>query len=725
MKKLILSAFTIGFIAIGINAQESEDLKPCGINEAEVKAKAHLEGIFDKHPHLRAEHERMLKLLKNSKVSQNKNGGPKSNHYVIPTVWHIIHEYGNENLDDALIYASMDKLNEQWQHDDADSTLIIPEFKQIAGGLNIEFRLANIDPYGNCTNGIEHIYSHETRVGDDLSKLHQWDRSSYLNIWVTVGMEGAPSAAAYSYGPESTDGFGFYIDGVISRVAYATSAGSETTMTHEVAHWLNISHVWGPTNEPEVQCGDDGVADTPITQGHSGNGGCNYAWLSGPANRVCDTSVIENAQNYMDYAGCGRMFTQGQMLRAENALNSISGGRINLWNDTTLAATGTHDTSTVQLCTPVADFNTPDTRICVGATATFTDHSWNAVVDNRTWTFQDGTPATSTSPIANVTFNSPGWKSITLEVSNASGSDTKTMTNYIYVSPDWADFTGPASLDIEGNQEYLFLVENPEDNWARFDGVDGVGYDGSKAFRLNNYKDISDADPFTSEGNYYNNLGRSMDYLITPSFDLRNTTGVTVGFWYSYASANTNSADVEEVLKVYSSRNCGESWLTRKTITGSQLLSGGFAGGDLNFVPSNNQMWQYAEFTYTPTSQDNRTRFMFEFEASDRSNNLYIDNINVNGTLSITAQEIQDLELIVFPNPTKGEAINVRYTAQNESVKFILRDITGKVISTETVNTTNSSVTHRIEGSANLPSAPYFLEVRSGDYSTTKKIVVL
>ena len=116
---------------------------------------------------------------------------------------------------------------------------------------------------------------------------------------------------------------------------------------------------------------------------------------------------------------------------------------------------------------------------------------------------------------------------------------------------------------------------------------------------------------------------------------------------------------------------------------------------------------------------------MFEFEASDRSNNLYIDNINVNGTLSITAQEIQDLELIVFPNPTKGEAINVRYTAQNEAVKFILRDITGKVISTETVNTTNSSVTHRIEGSANLPSAPYFLEVRSGDYSTTKKIVVL
>lgn len=716
MKKLILSLVAIASLGSYAQAQLEDDQKPCAINEANEQVKEHMERVFKAHPELKAQHEEMLELIQNSKV---ENSGDRAFQYKIPVVFHVIHEYGSENIDDAVIYQAMDVINMQWQHDDPDSVDIIPEFKQIAGGMDIEFRLANIDPYGNCTNGIEHIYSHETNNGDAYVKINQWDRSRYLNIWLARQANGA---GGYSHNPEDTDGFQFWIDGIVGSMPQSIT--DEVTLSHEIAHWLNINHVWGPTNDPEVACGDDGVADTPITKGHSGNGGCNYTWLTGPDNRQCDTLIIENAQNYMDYSWCGRMFTIGQMERAENALNSVSGNRINIWNDTTLASTGTHDTSTVQLCTPVADFFTPDKRICMGSSVTFTDHSWNAVVDNRTWTFQDGTPATSSNPIVNVTFNTPGWKTVTLEVSNASGSDTRTETDYIYVSPEWADFTGPAQLDIEGNQDWLFLVENIEDNWGRFQAVDGVGYDGSRAFKLNNFKDISDADPFTADGFYYDRLGGSVDKLITPAFDLRNTSNVTVGFWYSYATNASQAGDIDEVLKVYSSRACGDNAVARKTITGSQLVTGGYAG-NTDYAPANNNMWAYSEFTYTTTSQDNRTRFIFEFTASDLASNLYIDNININGTLSLTADEIKDLELTVFPNPTKGEAINVRYTAQNAPVEFILRDLTGKVISTEVVNTTNATVTHQIEGSHDLPSAPYFLEVRSGDWSTTKKIVVL
>jgi PKD repeat protein len=719
MKKFALFLAAICLSQTTSFSQFTKDDNPCGITKATLQVNEHMQEVFNKHPELKIQHEEMLSLLeKNRKVTIEKDGS-RSFTYVVPVVFHVMHMYGSENVNDAQIYQSMDVINRQWQHNDPDSVTIIPEFKQVAGGLNIEFRLANIDPYGNCTNGIEHIYSHETYNGDTYVKINQWDRAKYLNIWLSQQADGAGGYAIY---PAGTDGLQFWTDGIVG--ATGQSLGGEITLSHEIAHYLNISHVWGNTNDPEVQCGDDGVLDTPPTAGHSGNGGCNSAWLTGPANRVCDPDTIENAQNYMDYSFCGVMFSKGQMTRAENALLGVSGLRNNLWNDTTLAATGTHDTSTYQLCAPVADFHTPDTRICQGGNALFTDHSWNAVVDNRTWTFEDGTPATSSNAIVNVTFNSPGWKTITLEVSNSAGSDTRTETSYLYVSPQWADYTGPAELNIEGSQHELFLVENPENNWGKFNVVNGVGIDGTKAFKLNNFKDVSNADPFTADGFYYQRLGGSIDNLVTPSFDLRNTTSVTVGFWYSYATNATQVSDIEEVLKVYSTRNCGDSWTTRKTIQGAQLTTGGYAG-NADYAPMNNDMWEYASFTYPTNSQDNLTRFMFEFEASDKASNLYIDNINISGILSLESTEIKDLELTVFPNPTKGEAINVRYTAQNEAVEFILRDMTGKIISSENVSTTNATVTHQIEGSTNLPSAPYFLEVRSGDYSTTKKIVVL
>ena len=132
-----------------------------------------------------------------------------------------------------------------------------------------------------------------------------------------------------------------------------------------------------------------------------------------------------------------------------------------------------------------------------------------------------------------------------------------------------------------------------------------------------------------------------------------------------------------------------------------------------------------ASFTYVPTSQDEFTRFKFEFEASDLSSNLYIDEIFVSGTLSLTSEEISGLDLTVYPNPTvNGEAINVTYFANDNDVTFTLRDVQGKVISSETLTQTNSEVNHTLKNSENLPAACYFLEVRSGDHSVTKKVVV-
>ena len=88
--------------------------------------------------------------------------------------------------------------------------------------------------------------------------------------------------------------------------------------------------------------------------------------------------------------------------------------------------------------------------------------------------------------------------------------------------------------------------------------------------------------------------------------------------------------------------------------------------------------------------------------------------------------EIDNLELSVYPNPlTSQQSINVAYTSGETPVELILKDLQGKVIHSERVNELNTKVNHILKLDTLLSSSCYFLEVKSGNFSTTKKIVIL
>jgi PKD repeat protein len=100
---------------------------------------------------------------------------------------------------------------------------------------------------------------------------------------------------------------------------------------------------------------------------------------------------------------------------------------------------------------PTADFTSNVTTIFVGETVEFTDTSagyptsWN-------WTFQSGTPLTSTLQNPVVQFNTAGQFSVSLEAINAEGSNVKTVTDYMTVNilPVVADFSANNTTPIEG-----------------------------------------------------------------------------------------------------------------------------------------------------------------------------------------------------------------------------------------------------------------------------------
>jgi PKD repeat protein len=852
--------------------------------------------------------------------------------FVVPVVFHVLHRNGIENISDAQIFDAMEVLNRDFRKQNADTANILAPYQALATDIKIEFKLAAYDPVGNCTNGINRIYTHETQIGDAASKLNQWDRSRYLNVWVVSSIDGSPTTAGYAHFPTDVGGLAYWRDGLVLRHNYigrigTGSEGGSRTLTHEVAHWIALPHTWGRTNDPGVSCGDDGANDTPITKGHNScsnrvsvtcdnnafsnstynfngvttssgdvdttatpnqivlnntriefssfkavgvsansaknesfsftdwdggatNGETVYANLTGAINLnkyyeftitpqtlqamslleisfrigrndtgartfVVRSSVsnyttnltavttptthaqfgvmtgnvffmkndteftsdgakvtvsgapytgvftpitfriyaynaedptgtfevdnvratgtfgtIENVENYMEYAFCSKMFTPDQAAIMRNTLQGDDAQRKNLITAATHQFTGI-DLTTPPVCVPIVDIKANKRNTCVGQSVTFTDQSYNGPVTFREWTFQDGSPATSTSANPSVSFTSHGVKTVTLTVGNASGQVTKTFTQYIDVQPDWAAYTGPKSFNLEPANQYQELrLVNDGNTYSKFVPYP-IGYDSGNSLKLTVYKDLSGVMSGTQESRYYENLGGQVDAIITPTFDLRNSTDVTFSFDYSYATNASQTSLISENIRVYYSRNCGESWVplgntTQSTIEKAALTTAGFAG-NIDFIPTSDSDWgHYSRPFNVNTTLDDKTRFKIEFTASDYSSNLYIDNIMVSGVVGLADNFTAEHELIIAPNPVvSGNNLNIQYVAGSEPVTFILRNLQGEEIASVVRNEVNQPVSFGFEISDKIAAAYYFLEVKSTSSNAVKKIAVI
>lgn len=82
---------------------------------------------------------------------------------------------------------------------------------------------------------------------------------------------------------------------------------------------------------------------------------------------------------------------------------------------------------------PVASFTADNTNISTGNSVSFTDQSINSPTF-WSWTFEGGSPATSTDQNPTVAYSSVGNYDVTLTVTNADGSDSETKTGYITVT---------------------------------------------------------------------------------------------------------------------------------------------------------------------------------------------------------------------------------------------------------------------------------------------------
>jgi hypothetical protein len=272
----------------------------------------------------------------------------------IPVVVHVVWSNPTENINDEQILSQLAVLNEHFRALNADLSEVWVEFQDDIADLELNFALATVDPQGQATSGINRVMTTVPTIGGalpvdgrrpvchtDLGGSDAWFPGCYLNIWVCALPEGIAGQGTFPGSvPLAEDGVFVAPDrfGTTGTVTPPFHLGR--TLTHEIGHWLNLFHPWGPENLPQDPCPaslccndelyDDFVADTP-KQVASYTQSC-----PSPPQQTCGSRDM--FQNFMSLSNdpCLLFFTPGQKERAWQAIQDLRPG---LLDNTCITAT--------------------------------------------------------------------------------------------------------------------------------------------------------------------------------------------------------------------------------------------------------------------------------------------------------------------------------------------------------------------------------------------------
>jgi PKD repeat protein len=693
---MLHARFVIAFslLSLGTVRAQHDHVHPCGQPSSR-------ERLLQLDPRIGEEERMASTYLENytREYAHSADRGGDLETFVIPVVFHIVHNNGPENIEDDQVLNAMEILNRDFRKLNNDISLVVDDFQSITADVGIEFRLATKDPDGDCTTGINRIVSDLTDEGtDEMKSLIYWPRNKYLNIWVCADADGN---AGYSNLPPMVNmSWLASIDGVVIRADYLGSIGTSTstrsrTLTHEVGHWLNLYHPWGGSNNPGLtaNCNDDDlVDDTPRTVG----------WSSCSLSGASCLSPLDNVQNYMEYSYCTRMFTEGQSVRMRAAITSSVAQRNQLITYTNHLATGVENPP---LC--LAQFSVDRRSVCAGEQVQFTDESYHGIT-SWTWDFGDGTVISGSDPLQFQnpmhTYNSPGMYSVSLLIENASGELESTEQNFISVF-DTADLSAPFAEGFESLwPDGKWSVQNTNEDLT-WEVTPAAAYSGTKCLRLRNFN---------------NSLIDNSDDLVSSTFDMTGMDTVYVSYKWAYANKPN---ETDDRLRISASGDCGQSWQLIRIRKGLTNLPTVPPSGSA-FTPSSATQWngEVLEISNEALMTD-RFRIRIEFIAKG-GNNVFLDDINVwaveDQSASVT-EVSDDLNIAVYPNPSE-EAMMLEYAlSADELARIVLTDMVGRACFS-LVDDRRLSSLRRISIPAQATGV-YLLSVSTPGASATRRVV--
>lgn len=657
MKKII---FFLLFTSFVLSIKSQDELKHCGADELRIST-------LKQNPEIAQaviKRDAVLEKFTKQFVEKFYNKQTSTTTYIIPVVFHVIHNYGTENISDEQILDGLDIVNKTFRKQLADTGSIVADFKPIHADCDIEFRLATLDPDGSCTSGINRIASTLTTIGDHSVKtLIQWPPAKYLNVYI---VKQAANLAGHCVWPSDADTIPEW-DGIVIGHNYVGTIGTSSYLTsvafaHECGHYLNLQHIWGGNNvpgfyyypcaDPNKDCAiDDSVADTPPTIG----------WQTCNLTAASCGNTVDNVQNVMDYSYCNRMFTYGQKARMQACLNSSIAGRNNLWQPSNLSTTGV-SINPSPLC--YADFTCNKRVICKTSpnnTIEYTNTSYNGAFTSILWSFPGGTPATSTLSSPTITYTNSGKYDVTLKVIKGNDSITITKPNYVYVLSNTTNpYPFTESFEAAAPLDNMDWFSNSFDTVNQWDITNTAASGGTKSIMLNNY----------------NNSMGSKDELYSRIINLSGSSSLNLSFKFAYAKKDTSNTDR---LQLYFSNNCTNSWYQRLNIINSSLETA--APTSSPFVPSNSNEWKQVTTSIPSTYLNSSFKFKFVF-TSNGGNNFYLDDINLDVNAGTNNLENINSSVQLFPNPASDQ-VNIAFSLlSTKKINVAIINLLGQTVYT-------------------------------------------
>lgn len=615
MKKILLSAFSVA-LTVSLSAQSlanaTATVKATRVTGPAQRTCSALdnEQFLQINDPSRAAQRQAFEVQVQAWIASHQNQITTQAAINIPVVVHVVYQNATENISTNQVLSQIQVLNEDFTATNTDFGSVPGVWTSIAANIDVNFCLAQQDPLGNASTGIDRVATTDASFGTDnqvkfaaQGGANQWDPTRYFNIWVCDLGGGLLGYGEFPTGsPTNTYGLvvGYYCFGsnftsygTFSTLLPAFNRGR--TATHEIGHCFNLNHIWG--DDGTACTGTDNVADTPNQADE--NYGCptfpNVSCSNGPNGDM--------HMNYMDYTddACMYMFTNGQKTRMLAVINGPAYGSLQ-------TSTACQNPASAP---PVALFSVNSNAVCPSTPITFTDMSTTNTT-SWAWTFPSGTPASSTAqnPAA-VTWSTPGTYTVTLVATNVNGSSTYTMAITVLgiVNPPLA----------EGFENATY----PPTNWTLYD----AGNNGAVWSRFNVGRNSSWSSKFD---NYTIDVQGARDDLRTPRMNFSTAATCTLTFDVAHRRYSTVATE-QDSMQVMVSTNCGATWTqvyykggtTLASVTGTQTTA---------FTPTNTQ-WRNE--TVNLNAYAGQAGVMIAFRnCGHYGNNIYVDNVNITTTTS-------------------------------------------------------------------------------------------